>query len=107
MRLTQEQKNKIILLKSNKTDLEISKELGIPASTIHYWASPEIRKNHIKCVRKYFSKKTDKQKKEYYKSRRDYTREYNNKRYKEDLVFREKQKDRAKKSNKKRREIIK
>lgn len=102
MKITNELKNKIILLKQEKkTHREIAKMLDLKESTIGYWINPETRKKHIESAKKYFSRKSQEEKKKYYQSRKEYIKIYSHNKYVNDPIFRDKQKERAKLYNRK------
>lgn len=94
-RLTSEQKKQIKLMKDiGRKNIEIAKEIGVSIKSVIYWSNEEQRNNIIRNSMKWFNKLSDKRKKETRKKRKEYLRKYVNKKYKEDSVFKEKQKER-------------
>jgi uncharacterized Rmd1/YagE family protein len=77
------------LSKEGKSKKEISEIMGISYGVVIYWLSEDIRKKRIVYAKEYFNKKSDEEKKEIYKSRKEYIRNYSRNRYKNDPIFRD------------------
>lgn len=89
-------KQKIRELKEQgKKNKEISQELGISITTILYHLSDVYKNNIIQAGRERNKKLTKEQREKYNESRREYNKNYSANKYKNDIVFREKQKERA------------
>lgn len=71
---------------------EISIELNIKYSTIQYYYNPRYREKAIERSKKRLKRLGDTRNKE---KRRQYQKDYQSRRYKEDKEFREKQKERS------------
>lgn len=107
MKITNELKERLFKLKEEgKKQVEIANELGISVQLVNYWFNPEIRKKRIENAKLYFSKKPKLEKTKIYKSRNEYFREYIRKKYQEDPIFREKQKERCKLNQRKKRKKL-
>ena len=82
-------KQKIMELKEKgKKIIEISKELGVATSTVRYHLNPDYRKQLIETGKLKFKNLTPEQRKEYNLSRKEYNKNYQRRRYKEDPEFR-------------------
>jgi len=74
---------------------KIAIELKVSSSTVAYHVNPEARRKQIERSIKNHKIKTPEERSKYSISRREYNKNYMKKRYAEDEVFREKQKERA------------
>jgi IS30 family transposase len=100
-RLTKEQKDKIAILKQEgKSNREIAVLLGTTLQTIRYWSDSAMRNKAILSSRKWLLNKPLEQRRVIYNKRKDYFKKYIFERYHNDEVFREKHKQRCRKSNK-------
>jgi transcriptional regulator len=86
------QKEILKLREKGLTQREIGEKIGMKRASVYYYLNRE------KCIEestKRFKKLTLKQRREIYKKRYHYIKEYMKKRYKEDKKFREKERKRA------------
>jgi hypothetical protein len=99
MKTTKEQINKIELLrKEGKKYKEIAEILGIDINKARYWADSNLRKNMIVSSRKWLLNKPIEQRRVIYNKRKEYFKKYIRERYHNDEQFREKHKERCRKS---------
>lgn len=104
-KLTKEQVEKIKeLLKNQVTQVEIAKMFGVSQKTVSYWSNNDLKRKAIskKQIESFRKKPLDKRR-EIYKKRLPYLREYFRKRYGSDSLFREKVKLRVSKYYKSKR----
>ena len=86
--ITTKQINEIRKLhKEGKKPREISKELNLSRETIYYYSNEETRKKRIQQSVDSFKRKTLEERKKIYKRRLPYLREYQRRRYNEDIDF--------------------
>lgn len=106
MRLTKQEIEEIKKgYEEGKKQSELAIEFGVSQPTINYWIGDELkRQNKIKKIYENYSKKSPEEKREIRLKKRDYMREYINKRYKNDKEFREKWLERSRNYQTKRRE---
>ena len=75
--------------------MEIAKLFGISQKSVHYWlVSDEKRHEIINATYEIFKNKTPEERKSVYRQRLPYLKAYRRNRYKNDSVFREKEKAR-------------
>ena len=98
-KLTKEKVEEIRNMYNNgMTQLEISQSMGVSQRTIGYWLSTdEKRLKFKKHVAKMFKSKPMDEKREIYRRRLPYIREYLKRKYSDNEIFREKEKERARK----------
>jgi hypothetical protein len=95
MKLSQNQIKEIKRLSlEGKKQFEISKILNIVPSRVDYWSNDEVRKKRINKSNEHFKNLTKEQRSNYYKSRKEYLKNYMRNRYQTDETFREKVKAR-------------
>jgi DeoR/GlpR family transcriptional regulator of sugar metabolism len=74
---------------------EIARQLNVSKTTIFYHLNPRYKQLMLERGKKHFQSLSREQRDKYNESRREYNKDYQSKRYKNDLVFREKTKERA------------
>jgi hypothetical protein len=100
MKLTKENINTIIsLFKKGKSVRSIAEKFNLSVSTVRYHINPEVKRKIKERSTRYWKSKSEQEKKKLYLKRVDYQRKYHAKRYKENIEFREKQKQRSKNYN--------
>ncbi len=101
-KLNKEQIEEIIKLRNEgKTYLEISKKFNVLPNAIRYHVDSNFRDSLREYNRKRYNQMSQKEKKEYFKNKREYQRTYHQNRYKNDPEFRKKQLERVKERSKK------
>jgi orotate phosphoribosyltransferase-like protein len=97
------EKQKIELIKKlheeGKKNIEIATQLKINRSTVSYYLDDDFKKKRLKQSVEWFKKLPLERRREYYKKRLPYMTKYQREHYKNDEVFRNKQKDRMKKKD--------
>ena len=97
------EQNKIELIKKlheeGKKNIEISKQLGINRSTVTYYLDDDFKKRRLTKSKNWFKNLPIERRRYYYKKRLPYMTKYQREHYKNDEVFRNKQKDRMKKKD--------
>ena len=97
------EENKIELIKKlheeGKKNVEIAKQLNINRSTVSYYLDEKFKKRVLRQNVEWFKKLPLERRRFYYKKRLPYMTKYQREHYKNDEVFRNKQKERMKKKD--------
>ena len=97
------EKEKIELIKKlydeGKKKIEIAKQLSINRSTVYYYLNDGFKEKRLKKSSDWFKNLPLEVRRIYYKKRLPYMTKYQREHYKNDEVFRNKQKDRMKKKD--------
>lgn len=98
MKLTKEQIKEIKRLykEGEFNTYQLAEKFNVSQPTIHYWV--KSRKQAIKRNVENMKNKSPEERRRIFATQREYQREYHRKRYQEDQFFREKQKERSRKS---------
>ena len=99
MRITKEQVVEMKkLMENGKKYSEIAKQMEISPVVVAYHLDKKYKIKLIERARKYRDKMSDEEKKRIYESQKDYRKKYFKDRYHSDEEFREKHKERCRKS---------